>query len=130
MDEKALRNIAIFCSISGLVILFFVSERLELEKTRISDIGIDDLGKNVRICGIIDSKFVSKNGHIFLRISDETSGIGVVIFNDTGKNLKEYNIDPYKLENHGKICVIGYIDEYNDEIEIIGKKVEPNQETV
>ncbi len=124
MDEKTLRNIAIVCSISGLVILFVVSENLELQKTRIGEIGIDDIGKNVRICGIIDSKFVSKNGHVFLRLSDEISDISVVIFSDTVKNLERYGTNANKLERNSEICVIGYIDEYEGEIEIIGKKIE------
>lgn len=125
MEEKTLRNIAVFCSISGLVILFVVSERLELQKTGIGEITIEDLGKNVRICGIIDNKFVSKNEHIFLRIRDETGDINVVIFNDTSKNLGRYNVYPYKLERGDTCCILGYIDEYKDEIEIIGRKLEP-----
>lgn len=124
MEEKTLRNIALCCSIFGLVILFFVSERLELQKTKIGEIGIDDLGKNVRICGMVSNKFVSKNGHIFLSLRDETDDINVVIFSDTVKNLEKYGIDANKLERDSKICVIGYIDEYEDKIEIIGKKIE------
>lgn len=124
MDERTLRNIAVYCSIVGLIILFVVSENLELQKTRIGEIGIDDIGKNVRICGIIDSKFVSKNQHIFLRISDVTSDINVVLFSDTVKNLERYGTNANNLERNSEICVVGYIDEYEGEIEIIGKKIE------
>ncbi len=126
MEEKSLRNIAICCSIFGLVAIFFVSERLELQKTGIGEISIGDLGKNVRVCGTIDSRFVSDNGHIFLRLSDGTDSINIVVFSDTVKNLERYKIDVHELEKGGSICVIGYIDEYKDEMEIIGKKISVN----
>lgn len=126
MREKTLRNIAVICSIVGLIMLFLISRNLELESkpTNIGEITVDDIGENVRICGEITSKFVSKKGNIFLRLMDETGGIPVVIFENTAEKLKRYKIDAYEINKGDEICITGDVDEWEDKIEVKCKKIE------
>ena len=123
MREKDLRNLAVFCSVLGLVMLFYISGNLELERTDIGDITARDVGGAVEVCGRISTRFVSKSDNIFLDLRDETGRIKVVIFSNTAGNLKRFGIDAYGLTEGDEVCVAGNIDDYEGEIEIICKKL-------
>jgi len=116
MEEKFIRNISIVCSVAGLALLFFVSRSIELKQTDIIQISYDDIGKNVKICGEVVSKFVSKTGHVFFKLKGETDGIDVVIFNNTAKKFNS-NFDK-------EVCVTGTVDEYEGKLEIIAKNIQ------
>lgn len=118
MNERFLLIISIVCSLAGLLLLFFISQTLELPQTAINLITADDIGKNVKICGEVTSKFVSKTRHVFLQLKDGSGRIDVVIFNKTVEKLNAYEL------NQSKICVIGSVDEYENKLEIIAKKIE------
>jgi DNA/RNA endonuclease YhcR with UshA esterase domain len=124
MEEKLLLKISIGCALIGLVILFWVSRNLELATNKIGEITIEDLGKNVKVCGKIASKSESKTNHVFLRLQDDTGNIDVVIFNSTAENARKLGIDPYQLKKYDSICVTGSVDEYKEKLEIIAKKIE------
>jgi DNA/RNA endonuclease YhcR with UshA esterase domain len=132
MNEKTLRNIAIICSLSGLTILFFISQNLDIERTNIGEISVDELGRVVKICGSMKDKFVSKKENIFFNLKDETGEIKVVIFKNTAKSIKKkFKIDPYTLnETRGgeEICVVGEVDEYKKEIEVKASRLIKNFE--
>jgi exonuclease VII large subunit len=117
MKENLIRNISIVCSVVGLVILFFLSRVIQLNQTNINKISYEDVGKNVKICGELISKYSSKTGHQFLKIKDSTGSITAVIFNTTAKKFDLNSIDK-------KICVIGSVDEYENKLEIIAKNVQ------
>lgn len=121
MREKDLRNFSLLCSLLGLLVLFFASKKLESVVTKISDLTIDDVGKRVKVCGIISSYHLSKNKHLFLVLEDSNDSIDIVIFNSTASKL---SIDPYQLKQDQKICVLGTLTEYKSGLEIIADKVE------
>jgi DNA/RNA endonuclease YhcR with UshA esterase domain len=123
MEEDLLLKISIICSIAGLISLFLISNFIESKPVNISGITPDDIGSVVKICGNITNKYISKNKHIFLNIEDNTGNIKVVIFNQTTLNL---NIDPYELKKHDNVCVIGKVDIYENELEIILRDLERN----
>lgn len=117
MEEKLLRNISIVCSIAGLALLFFISRIVELNQTDIIQIGYEDIGKNVKVCGLIASKFTSKNGHVFLKLKDKTESIDIVIFNNTAK---KFNLNFKDKE----VCITGIVDEYKEKLKIIAKNIQ------
>lgn len=118
MKEKLLRNIAIACSILGLAFLFFISKHIEIRPTSISQLNYDEIGNNVKVCGEIASKRVSKNNHIFLKLKDSTGSIDTVIFNNTVEKIG------FGFERNDTICVIGTMEEYNGRPEIIVKNIQ------
>lgn len=117
MEERLLRNISIICSLVGLALLFFLSKTIELKPTDISQITYEDIGKNVKVCGEVASKFVSKNNHVFLQVQDKNGIISIVIFNNTAKKLN-LNLDSKK------VCITGTVDEYKEKLEIIAKDIQ------
>ena len=117
MEEKFIRNISIICSVVGLAFLFFLSKTIELKQTNINQISPEDEGKNVKICGNVSSKSISKTNHVFLRLRDDSGSIGIVIFNNTAKKV-DLNFD-----RNDNICVVGSVDEYENKLEIIAKNI-------
>ncbi len=124
MEETTLRNTAFFCSITGLILLFFVSNTMQTTLD-ISSITIDDVGKSVTICGTISSRRVYNN-HIFMNIEDRGEGvIRFVIFNTTALKLNQTGTNPYKLKEGLEICAPGVVKEYpkgSGELELVYKK--------
>jgi exonuclease VII large subunit len=118
MKEKALLYISIVCSVVGLVVLYYISQVIELPKTDIVEITPDDIGKNVKVCGEIVSKSVSRNKHVFLQLQDTTDKIDVVIFNNSVEKLNATGLK--KGEN---VCIIGTIDEYQGKLEVLPKQI-------
>lgn len=124
MEEKLLLKISIICALIGLAILFWISRNLELATNKIGEITVEDLGKNVKVCGKIISKFQTKTNHIFLRLQDDTGIIDIVIFNNSAENIKKLGADPYQLKKYEDVCITGNVEEYQEKLEIIAKSIE------
>lgn len=111
--------LSVVCAVAGLVTLLVFSITMEIKPVDIAEITPDDLGETLKICGGITSKYVSKNNHIFMDVSDGSGSINVVVFNDTALKMKGLNIDPYSLKEQDTICITGKVDIYKNELEII-----------
>lgn len=111
MQEKIIRNIALFCSVAGLILLFYISGQIEATPVRIGEISIDDVGIGVKVCGEIIEKRVSNN-HVFMKLEDETGSIRLVVFNSTALKLRDSGVDVYGFSIGERICSTGVVDEY------------------
>ena len=66
---------------------------------------------------MVTSVYVSRNDHVFLKVADNTGEITIVAF-------KNSNIDEaYDLEIGEEVSVLGRVDEYKGELEIIAKEI-------
>jgi exonuclease VII large subunit len=107
-------KISIVIAIIGIIALFFITEYNKETIVNIEDLKI---GQIERINGMVTSVYVSRNDHVFLKVADNTGEITVVAF-------KNSNIDEaYDLENGDQISVLGRIDEYKGDLEIIAKEI-------
>lgn len=111
MEERFLRNVAILCSAIGLALLFYISNAMEAPSVKIGDIGIDDVGISVRVCGLVEGKSISNN-HVFMDIKDDTGGIRLVVFNSTALKLRDSGVDLYNILKGESICSAGVVSEY------------------
>ncbi|MBN2203347.1 MAG: OB-fold nucleic acid binding domain-containing protein [Candidatus Aenigmarchaeota archaeon] len=108
-------KISIAVSIIGIVSLFFLTRIFEEEITDITDLKIGQIEK---ISGMVTSVYVSRDSHVFIKVADRTGEITVVAF-------KNSNIDKaYDLEVGEEISVLGRVDEYEGDIEIIASEIE------
>ncbi|GAG22180.1 unnamed protein product, partial [marine sediment metagenome] len=100
-------------SLIGIIILFFISGRIEIDEVTIDKLDEMEIGKTVKIRGYV--KDVTNLEKVaFLKIAQEkTEVVSVVLF-------KEENIS---LESGDYIEVIGEIEDYKGEKEIIGNLV-------
>lgn len=124
MKEKNLRNLALICSVAGLILLFFISTQITSPEIEIEKITLDDVGNNVKVCGTITSKRVSNN-HIFMTLEDPTASIRFVIFNSTALGLKNKGNNVYELNEKDSICTFGVVEEYpkgSGQLELIYRK--------
>lgn len=97
--------------------MFFLNVSFGSPNILIKDINEEMINEKVTIQGEITYLYVSKNGHVFLKIKDESGEIKVVVFKNSGLSRV------YELEKGQKISVSGKIEEYKDELEIIAKDI-------
>jgi DNA/RNA endonuclease YhcR with UshA esterase domain len=113
MKEKTLFKIALICSFLGLIGLYFISDRISIDRININEIGEEDLGKEVKIIGKIE-RVTNTDKVVFLEISEmKTESISVILFKDRDVELKEGSY----------VEIEGEIDEYNGEREVIASKI-------
>jgi DNA/RNA endonuclease YhcR with UshA esterase domain len=106
-------KISITVAIVGIIALFFIVKYQQQNTVKISDL---EQGQIERITGMINSVYVSKDGHTFLKVTDSSGEISVVAF-------KSSNIDVYDLELGDQISVLGRVEEYKGSLEIIAKEI-------
>ena len=89
----------------------------------ISDITENDRGKVIQVKGA-PTKLVEKNGNIFLYLQDGQSKIKAVLFKADGNEIEGRKEKLKEYENLNKpVRVLGTVDIYNNELEIIIDKV-------
>jgi exonuclease VII large subunit len=107
-------KIAIAVAIIGVTALFFLVRYNSQNTVKISEL---KQGQIERITGMINSVYVSKDGHVFLNVADTSGELSVVVF-------KNSNIDEaYDLEVGDEISVLGRVEEYKGKLEIIAKEI-------
>ena len=109
MKEKTLLKVAIICALIGVFILYIVSENITIDETSISNIEKEQIGNDVKVKGVVKDAF---NGEkVSIITITQPDDMKVVVYGNV--NLKEGDY----------IEVIGEIDEYNGELEVIGNRV-------
>ena len=116
MREKTLMQICVIVILIGFVTMIYFTKSSMTYTTKIVDI-TEDMNY-VRISGIITRKYVSRSGTVFLKITDETSTIDVVVFPGSVKNINS-------LEVNQKVEVLGNVQKYKGKVEIIARKITP-----
>jgi DNA/RNA endonuclease YhcR with UshA esterase domain len=97
-----------------VIALFFFTQYNDGNTTKIKDLKI---GQTEKITGMINSVFVSKNNHVFIKIADNTGEITVIAFNNS-------NIDIAPVLMSGdQISVLGKVSSYNGKLEMIAKEI-------
>lgn len=108
-------KISIVIAVIGIIALFLLTQYRNEKISKIEDLKLGQIG---RIEGMVNSVYVSKDRHVFLKVSDSTGDIDVVAF-------KSANIDlAYDLENGDTVSVLGKVDEYKGKNEIIAQEIE------
>ena len=111
MEDKTILKLAAICSMLGLLLLIYASERVEIKPVSISSLNPGMVDKNIKIEGTVTLSSLSKDVY-FLTIKDDTASIKVVAFNPNIKINKGQ-----KVEVEGKLAV------YKGELEIIAKTI-------
>ena len=111
MKETTLLKIALICSLAGLVMLYFISAKIEIRDYKPNQLA-KNAGDDVKLNGII-TKISDKGNVIFIEVKQEYP-VNVVLFAENN-NLN--------LKNGDKVEIIGKIQEYNNKNEIIAQKV-------
>jgi len=109
MNEKLLLTIAIIGSLTGLLVLFLLSENIQYQEKTIEKINAERIEDMIKINGIIDRVSNVKN-LTFISLT-QPSTIDVIVF---------HNITLFQGEN---VEIIGRTEEYEGEMEIIAHRI-------
>ena len=109
MNEKQLVDVSIILGILGIVVLFFISENIELEETKINEIDKNKLNEQIRIQGKVKN-IIEKDKITLITIENQCTSL-IVSFDDV--SIKEGD----------NIEVIGNIREYKGQTEVVAEKI-------
>ena len=110
MKETALLKIALICSLIGLLVLYFISTKIEVKDYR--PILNKNIGEDVKLSGTI-TKISDRGDVVFVELNQENP-ITIVIFQNN-KNIS--------LKNNDYVEIFGTVQEYNRKNEIIADKI-------
>jgi len=111
MKETTLLKIALICSLVGLVALYFISARIDINNYK-PNVLSRNAGDDVNLKGTI-TKISDKGNVVFIDVSQQNL-VNVILFTDN---------DNLNLKNGDDVEVIGKVQEYNGKNEIIAQKV-------
>jgi len=109
MKEKTLLKIAIISALAGILILYLISDNIEVSKSSIGKIENEDIGSDVKVKGVVKDVFNGEKISIITITQPEE--MKIILFENVSVSEGDY------------IEVIGEIDEYNGELEVIGNRV-------
>jgi len=112
MQEKLLLKIALITSLVGILIIFFISDNIEISQSNIEKITLDNKDEMVKVKGRV-SKVIDTEKVTILNIL-QPSEITVVLF----KQENEASL----IKENNEVEIIGKVDEYNGELEIIAQR--------
>jgi len=107
MDEQTLFKLSLIISLTGLLLLMFISDSIEIKKYDIKDINNKLLEKTVKVSGII-TRVTETPGLYIFDIRDKTGTITAIAFKDGFVNLTKNE----QVEIEGKIV------KYKEKLEI------------
>jgi DNA/RNA endonuclease YhcR with UshA esterase domain len=119
VEERQILALSFAVSSAGLLLLYYVSINSTPPVVKISELTYDDVGTRVSIRGKLVSKKIHRDGHVFLKIKDETGEIPVVLFRSFVKKM-----DDICLEEGNFLEITGELQEYRNTLEILPKKKE------
>ena len=111
MKESTLLKIALISSLVGLLVLYFISTKIEIKDYNPNKLN-QNAGDDVKLTGII-AKISDKGDVIFIEVNQQNP-ITVVLF------AKDNDLI---LDNGDNIEVLGQVQEYNGKNEIIAQKI-------
>ena len=122
MNENTLMKVCFIGSILSILFLYILSFNIHYSAYVISDINENMLGRTVNVSGVITDVYSHKNGHIFLTIRDDTGTIKIVLWDRIVDALSSKGINASSFKKGARIQVVGDVNIYKGELEIIPSK--------
>ena len=113
MQEKSLLRVSLAISFAGLLAMAWLAANPDFDAAPTGSLSPEDVGRGVKVCGNVEGKFTSRNGHTFFTLTDGTGSVKVVVFNSTRA-----------VVGGGSVCVTGRVDLYEGDLEVVAKGVE------
>jgi len=110
-------RLSLLCSLTGLAALYVAAANARPAVTAIAGLNNDFIGAKVMISGRLVDLYEHIDGHLFLKLRDDSGGvISVPVFSRVRSQLEE----PVELLDF--VQVTGEVKEYNGELEVIPDK--------
>ncbi len=109
MKETTLLKIALVCSLGGLILLYLISGEIDISESSVEKINKGEIGEVVKVSGVISS--ATNIGNITFLTIRKPEEVKVILF------------EGLDLEEGQYVEIIGEVDEYKGEREVIGNAV-------
>lgn len=110
-------RLSLLCSLTGLAALYIAAANVRPAVTAIASLNNDFIGAKVMISGRLVDLYEHIDGHLFLKLRDDSGGvISVPVFSRVRSQLEE----PVELLDF--VQVTGEVKEYKGELEVIPDK--------
>jgi DNA/RNA endonuclease YhcR with UshA esterase domain len=109
MKEKTLLRMSVIFSILGILLLFYISNKIEIDSKKINEIEASDVDKSVKINGVVNN--VEQRGTVSIISISQLEEMDLVVFDSIELNKGDY------LEVEGKI------DEYEGKMQLVADKI-------
>ena len=117
MKERTITKLGLLCSLTGLVSLYVTAAQLRPTVTPIAKLNDDFVGTRVMVTGEVIGLREHRDGHLFLKLKDESGGvISVPVFARVYSKLSE------PIELLDVVQVTGEVGKYRDELQIVPNK--------
>lgn len=117
MKERAITRLGLLCSLTGLVSLYVTAAQLRPAVTPIARLNDEFIGTKVMISGEVVGLREHRDGHLFLKVKDESGGvISVPVFARVRSKLNE------SIELLDVVQVTGEVGKYRDELQVVPNK--------
>lgn len=111
-------KLSLLCSLTGIALIYVGAAQMRPGLTPISQIDNDYVGLKTVISGRVIDLSVHPEGHVFLKVKDESGGvISVPLFSGTRSELGE------RIELLDNIQVSGQVKNYQGEMELLPEDV-------
>lgn len=117
MHDADIAKICLLIAVVGVAALFLITEMIQPRDVHIGNIDSSFVGSSVRLAATVKS-VSSKDGNVFMNLYDGNS-IDAVMFE---RDARKYP-DIYALQKNDNITVIGDVDIYQSELEIVVKSI-------
>lgn len=117
VSEKLITRLSLACSLTGLLSLYAAAIQMRPTVIPIASLNDEFLGLKVMISGQVIDLREHVDGHLFLKLKDESGGVmSVPVFAGVRSQLGE------PIELLDAVQVTGLVKKYRDELEVIPDK--------
>ena len=113
ITDNQIKRISFIIAVIGILGIAIASQFIDAEKLGIKDIDDSKLGRIVEVNGTISS-YSTKDGHVFIDLTDGQNKVQVVMFERTARNQKSV----YDLKKEYNVTVTGKVLLYHSDLEI------------
>ena len=114
MNEKTMTKLSLLCSLTGLAAIYVASMQVRPTMTPIASLNDDFVGTKVAISGQVIDSYEHQDGHLFLKLKDDSGGVvSVPIFAKVRSEMRE------SIELLDTVQVTGEVKLYRNELEVV-----------
>tara|TARA_Y100000310_G_scaffold298572_1_gene332614 strand:+ start:4636 stop:4995 length:360 start_codon:yes stop_codon:yes gene_type:complete len=115
MKESLLLKIALITTLLGIFVLYVVSDNIKIKELSLDEINDEAIGNMVKVLGKVE-RVTELDKVTFIDVS-QPSTAKVVVFREKEKD------DTLGLEQDDYVEIIGKIEDYEGEMEIIAERI-------
>lgn len=119
MDDRKVVKLCLAGSVLSIIALYFAVLQLDYRSVKVGEVTGNLAGNVVNVTGYASDVYLHKNGHIFFNLKDGQDKVRVVIWESDVEQLEYSGVNITSLENGDKVRIIGTVEMYKGEPEII-----------